>query len=262
MATLGKAKGYSNSIKMQSVININKIYYAIIVVYIAFTTVSLAQEKEHRSRLILEKYSNNEKLDLNLDDTLIVKKGKLFTEEETALILREFKEHIFLLEVFEKSGNNWIIKFSDQVEFGFYLGIEFNDVNKDGVKDIILKTASGRRDDILYLSIESLRFKRITGLYEINLFPESENYIYTYVATGCADQYWESDLISFNGTKLKKVARIEVNECDDMNYNYQAFVEKEYSLKQIDKLWLAPKKSLELSEYWETFIIRYLKSTN
>ncbi len=237
-----------------------RVKFLIIILFFLLTKISCAQEKTSYTSRILNEYSTTQNLDINQGDTLIVKIGKLFNDNKTALILRkdDEQEHFFHLGVFKLiEEDSWKLEYSDQVELGFYLGIKLRDLNKDGIEDIIINAASGRRDDILYLSVEKFEFSRIRGLREINLLYENEDYIYTYAATGCADLYWESSLILINGSKLNKVAKIEINECSDMKNSYLGYISRGDTLN-LEKDDIIPTKEQNLTDYWKMFIEQYL----
>lgn len=231
----------------------------VIFLFFLFTTTSCAQEKASYSRVILEKFSSVEKLDLNQGDTLIVRKGKLFTEEQAALVLRKGENQEFTLNVFTQKSNGWREEYIDKVEFGLYVDIDLSDINKDGIKDIVLRTLSGEEYDMLYLSDGSMKFMRIDNINSINLLPENEDYIYTYLTVGCADSNWESELISFKGTQVNIVAKIEVDECFNNEFNYNAFITRDDSLQQIKGLELESSSVLDLNKFWIQFIGLYLR---
>ncbi|SHH60544.1 hypothetical protein SAMN04488109_4586 [Chryseolinea serpens] len=98
-----------------------------------------------------------------------------------------------------------------------YFDFEFRDFDGDSLKDIVVHELSNTPSvqDLLLFDRAKMTFTMVKGF---NNFPdpqpiEGTGYYYSYHRSGCADNFWNSDLFYIANFKTQRVANISGNEC-------------------------------------------------
>ncbi len=141
------------------------------------------------------------------------------------LICKKFKSKLLILESKNRPESH-VIRFQNidsqgesnckeiYLEFGFLFGVKLTDLNSDGLNDLILRTASGEENDILFIynssCLKLLESKTFLGeTYTIN---NPKSCIYTYKQVGCS---WESTFYKISNQHLMEIRHLFFDECQN-----------------------------------------------
>ncbi|MCZ8216364.1 MAG: hypothetical protein O9262_09015, partial [Cyclobacteriaceae bacterium] len=99
-----------------------------------------------------------------------------------------------------------------------YFEFEFHDFNGDSLSDIVvhpLTNVPGIQNLLLFDKVKM----SFTQVSDFESFPNPKpilgtKYFYSYHRSGCADNYWESDLFYIEEFKTHLLANISGNECE------------------------------------------------
>jgi hypothetical protein len=125
-----------------------------------------------------------------------------------------FGQTISHLKIYKRHSGNWRLF---QKHDDYFSDLKVFDYDKDGFKDIHLNTMGNNDSQELYLySPRTQKFKFIENFIQ---FPSAKaiykNYYYSYHRSGCADDFWTSDLFKIEDFKAIKIGSIAGNECQD-----------------------------------------------
>jgi hypothetical protein len=103
-------------------------------------------------------------------------------------------------------------------EADLYFDFEFSDFNGDSLKDIVVHPLTNVPgiQNLLLFDKEKMAFTRVSGFEK---FPDPKpiqgtDYYYSYHRSGCADNFWDSDLFYIDGFETKLLGNISGNECE------------------------------------------------
>jgi hypothetical protein len=99
-----------------------------------------------------------------------------------------------------------------------YFDFEFIDFNGDSLKDIVVRRLSNvpAIQDLLLFDKTNARVTMVSGL---DRFPDPKpipntEYYYSYHRSGCADNFWDSDLFYIDKFETHLLGNISGNECE------------------------------------------------
>jgi hypothetical protein len=99
-----------------------------------------------------------------------------------------------------------------------YFEFEFHDFNSDSLDDIVVHRLSNVPgiQDLLLFDQARMGFIIVSGF---DKFPDSKsvqgtNYYYSYHRSGCADNFWDSDLFYIDNFETHLLGNISGNECE------------------------------------------------
>ena len=135
----------------------------------------------------------------NISFARSVDEYKVIYSTKGNLISKKFKSKLVILESINRPESH-VIRFQNidsqgesnckeiSLEFGFFIGVKLTDLNNDGLNDLILRTASGEENDILFIynssCLKLLESQTFLGeIYKIN---NPKSCIYTYKQVGCS----------------------------------------------------------------------------
>ncbi|UII23579.1 XAC2610-related protein [Fulvivirga ligni] len=152
-------------------------------------------------------------------------------------------------------------------QFTPYPDFEFKDFNADGLNDVIVKylnNTPGQKDLFLFNKAK----KTFAEVKDFNKFPtpeaiEGTRYYYSYHKSGCADNYWDSDLFYIEDSECHLIANISGNECEGEK---GIIVSQVYNgvKKQIDKFNIDVLNKYEdgkwgfIEDYWTRNYARFV----
>jgi hypothetical protein len=99
-----------------------------------------------------------------------------------------------------------------------YFNFEFRDFNGDGLSDIVVHPLTNVPgiQDLLLFNKDKMSFTKVSGFEN---FPDPKpihgtDYFYSYHRSGCADNFWDSDLFYIDKFETHLLANISGNECE------------------------------------------------
>jgi hypothetical protein len=102
--------------------------------------------------------------------------------------------------------------------FDLYADFEFDDFNDDSLSDIIIPRSGNipGLQDLLLFDVTKMGF---TLVKNFDRFPDAKriegtDYYYSYHRSGCADNFWNSDLFSIDNFEAHILGDIAGNECE------------------------------------------------
>lgn len=125
---------------------------------------------------------------------------------------RGFGTNQYKLFVLNSTGDT-VLNQSD-----LYFEFEFRDFNNDSLNDIVVHRLSNvpAIQDLLLFDRAKMGFTMVSGF---DKFPDPKpiqgtDYYYSYHRSGCADNFWDSDLFYINKFEAHVLANISGNECE------------------------------------------------
>ena len=148
---------------------------------------------------------------------------------------------------------------------GLYFEFEFSDFNRDSLNDILIRPHGNvASHSLLLFNKEEMNFMPVRGFEKLpDAKPISGTpYYYSYHATGCADNLWESDLFYIENFETHRIANISGNECEgDKSMIVSQVTDEE--IRTLDKLTLDILPFYEnrkwgfIAEYWTKNYFRF-----
>lgn len=152
-------------------------------------------------------------------------------------------------------------------QFTLYPDFEFEDFNADGLYDLIvnyLSNTPGQKDLFLFDKAKQTFVK----VKDFNNYPapepiEGTHYYYSYHKSGCADNYWDSDLFYIDDFECHLIANISGNEGEGEKGIIVSQVYKGVK-KQIDKFNIDVLREYEdvkwgfIEDYWTRNYARFV----
>lgn len=169
----------------------------------------MTNPKELKLAFILLLSTNIFAQNQNLKDSFEVAESKVLVTNE---IFK--KKEILTIKINDE------IVLQDTSEHNIFSSIEgnYDDFDKDGFKDIVITYSDLRFISNVYLyDSENKIFRKVKNF---SWFPEAQkldsatNLYYSYEATGCANDNWESFLFEIKDYTAIKIAEIQVDVCE------------------------------------------------
>lgn len=107
--------------------------------------------------------------------------------------------------------NDTVVPKSDG--FDEYVHLDFEDINKDGFKDILIYHLYQTYSTYLFNKVSN-KFQHLENCYSPLQKINNTDFYYTYYAEGCSDSEWNSELYKLNDMKLFRMAHIYGMGCE------------------------------------------------
>ena len=194
----------------------------------------------------------------DIDSTIIsYDTTTISSEQYKAFVTADYKMYVV------NSKGDTVFKKPDS-----YVDFVFTDFNTDGFNDILIHRISnvpGIQELILFDSVKKC-FIIVKGFER---FPDPKSiqgtkYFFSYHRSGCADNFWDSDLFSIDNFETHLLGNISGNECEgNIGIVVSKIVEnkkKVFETFKVDTLESYNDRKWEfISDYWKNNYLKFIQ---